>query len=1173
MAKACNVTPHLDPKKLEPMCPTHRMTGSRGGGSPKKSDGEGLNITVTSGNSTKPKGKARAEGLEILTNASLKLKAGVHYALVGRNGTGKSSEFIAVTDHLKQNRTDLTDANGSEDQPRIELSSSLSVLEEVVDRATSRSEIQREADILSKAIDGNVDLFAPLRAFRQVQHEHLMRELFEHDKDARLRSGARGMAARKALIAFEKRVAESNERVGQKNEEIDEAILKEETNAAIDLLAELQAQLEPTRIAEIEVKARNILTGIGFPKTHFEKPVNTLSGGWQMRTNLASILLCPTDLLILDEPTNFLDLLGIIWLQKYLLSLRNSEPNPPTVIFVSHDRDFVNSICQEIIILRDKELTYFRGDLTSYEKSIEAKKLYLGRMKENQEKQKAHIQQTISQNIKHGKAAGDENKLRQAKSRQKKLDNRMGLQVSAKGGRFKLNRDFGGYNLTARAEIEVPVDEKGTNITLPPAPNLRFPGPLVSLENVNYIYPPVKPSKTKPPPTLQNINLTIYMGDRIGIIGLNGSGKSTLLKLLTETLKPTSGTITHHPRLRMGYYSQDSITDLQNLSHASPELTALSLLAKNIKDTGQEDEFTEQDIRGLLGGLGLPGRIASDIPLGKLSGGQLVRLSLALVIWREPQFLVLDEVTTHLDFSSVNALADALGTWNGAVVVVSHDRFFVRGVVEGEVRDEDGDSNDGEEDVERRRWVGICADIADLSENIGSGSTINCTNKRASSRSKLRDLALLLGGQVEIQAAEQPKPALVLPTPSKPVSLLETLPPELKSQILFSLSLADLSALVHASPAFHQCYLLNRKALLFGVLRTELGSVLIDAFAAYISEFLELQQLSYLRQVTEFLTSYEELRSTPSPLDVIQEKVSLKNAIDLVQFFSITRVLATEFANSALTYLPISTKSEPLSRTERMRILRAFYRLQICCNLFGANHRKHWDLLNSYETLNISCVDILRLFFCIFEPWEVEEIACVHAFMGKKYEQIFRSIQFDVSRDNPKFANKLARYGPLTPDGCFDFDTEDSVINLREGTISRGLRLFYKALNIKDHAHLVDLMSSNIGRCYFNFILDALERTPQHERRWHWVSDRDQAQDTNEELPFHRDSEHTPPLAWVIIWKGTYSNIYGDYIPNKLREWGYVMWDVARLVRMDAKKVLAETWAETWGHDPRIEFR
>lgn len=422
-----------------------------------------------------------------------------------------------------------------------------------------------------------------------------------------------------------------------------------------------------------------------------------------MRTNLAGCLLQATDILILDEPTNFLDLLGIIWLQRYLLGLHETGPNPPTVVLVSHDRDFVNTVCQELIILRDQELTYFRGDLNVYEASIRDKKLYLGRMKDAKEKQKAHIQQTIQQNIKQGKATGDDNKLRQAKSRQKKLDNRMGMEKSAAGGRFKLNRDLPGYHFTARAEIEVPADEKGVSITLPPPPDLRFPGSLISLEKVSFKYPATKKGVPPQPLVLKDIDLTIHMGDRVGIVGLNGCGKSTLIKLITDTTKPTTGIATRHPRLRLGYYSQHAVEDLQALGLAEVDLTALALLTREVAG-----ELTEGDLRGLLGSLGLPGRTASDVPIAKLSGGQVVRLALARLLWRSPQLLVLDEITTHLDFHTVTALAEALTSWPGAIVIVSHDRFMVRRVVQGEKdrvegeEDEEDDEEDEEEEVRKR---------------------------------------------------------------------------------------------------------------------------------------------------------------------------------------------------------------------------------------------------------------------------------------------------------------------------------------------------------------------------------------------------------------------------------------------------------------------------------------
>ncbi len=673
---------------------------------------------MASGSATpvKPKGKSRADGLEILSNATFKLKAGVHYALVGRNGTGKSTIMRAVAEKLipgipYATRIAILQQTGFSNSiktlarqsappegllSQLSISPQRTVLEDVIERAISRDEIQNEINVLGPAVDNAANAYGPVRALRQVQHQRLEKQLFEMDKDARLRSGARGLQARKALAAFEKKVDESAARLAQTDSEITNADLKEETEAALTLLADLQGQLEPARMADIDHRARAILTGLGFAAANFDKAVGSLSGGWRMRCSLASALLQDSDILILDEPTNFLDLLGILWLQRHLVDLKAASQT--TVVIVSHDRDFVDATCQEVIILRDQNLSYFRGNLSAYEEDVRSKKLYFGRMQEAQDRQKAHMEKTIRENIKVGKATGDDNKLRQAKSRMKKVEDRMGLQVSATGGKFKLNRDLPGYHLTSRADIEVPEDERGVSISLPMAPDLRFPGPLVSLEGVTFKYPSSKIA------VLQDMNLVIHSGDRVGIVGLNGCGKSTLIRLIVEDLKPSKGTASKHPRLRLGYYSQNAVEELQEKGLADPAATALSLLIKDV-----EGELNEGEIRGLLGSLGLPGRTASDVPLCRLSGGQLVRLALALILWKSPQLLVLDEITTHLDFYTVTALSNALSEWNGAILLVSHDRFMIRRVVEGEKpeRGEDDDAGRGEdsEDETRRREV------------------------------------------------------------------------------------------------------------------------------------------------------------------------------------------------------------------------------------------------------------------------------------------------------------------------------------------------------------------------------------------------------------------------------------------------------------------------------------
>jgi ATPase subunit of ABC transporter with duplicated ATPase domains len=365
------------------------------------------------------------------------------------------------------------------------------------------------------------------------------------------------------------------------------------------------------KVVDVEQQARQILLGLGFKEDMLGKPFHTLSGGWRMRCMLASILIQNPNIMILDEPTNFLDLLGVVWLEEYLKRMRDSSQT--TIVLVSHDRDFVDSVCEEIVILRDQKLTYFKGNLSAYEKDFEEQKLYWGRMKEAQDRQIAHMEATVRESIKVGKKTNDDNKLRMAKSRQKKLDDRMGVQVNARGGRFKLNRDLAGWHLSSRDEIDVPQDEKGVSIQLPDASELRFPGPLVSLEGVVFKY---KPSAA---PVLKGIDLVMHMGDRVGIMGLNGSGKSTLIRLVAGTTVPSQGKVSTHSRLKMGYYAQHSIEELQSLGQEDPSLTALALIAKDVAGS-----LNEGQLRGLLSSLGLQGRIVSDVPIRRLSGGQLV---------------------------------------------------------------------------------------------------------------------------------------------------------------------------------------------------------------------------------------------------------------------------------------------------------------------------------------------------------------------------------------------------------------------------------------------------------------------------------------------------------------------------------------------------------------------
>ncbi|KAH7119710.1 ABC transporter ATP-binding protein uup-1 [Dendryphion nanum] len=618
---------------------------------------------------------------ELLSHAQLHLVEGRHYVLVGRNGTGKSTLLKAIGEGLVPGIPWSTRILllGQTHETLEENLSGLKLEEETVLQYVVRSDrvrerYVREAKILSDAID-NPNPMAPVKAYRQLNHERLEMQLKEAHRIAERRSGARGKLARKDLIKFEVRVEESKAKLEQDESAVDASALSAETQAAADFLANVQSTLELMDASDAELKARAVLLGLGFKDDKIDRPMSELSGGWKTRCELACALSQYADVLLLDEPTNFLDLPSIIWLQDYIRDLKRT-----TVLITTHDKYFGDAVAEELLVLRNQTLEKFRGTLSLYERERHKKARYLTKMKEAQDKQKKHMEKSVQNNLKAAREKGDDKKLKQAASRRKKLDERMGMEVGLNGGRFKLNRDLAGYHVTNRAEIDIPDFDPPVLLTFPKQPpDLRFPGALVSLEKVSFAYP-----KRKTTPILADVDLTIHPGARIGLAGLNGSGKTTLVSLVMGSgegagaLTPTKGSITRHPRAKFGRYSQQSVEEVTAIARQKPTLTALGHLMEYCGS-----EMTEKDGRQLLASLGLQGAVVSDVPLGLLSGGQKVRLALAKLLWPPPQLLILDEVTTHLDADTILGLVNGLRQYDGALVVVTHDRFFMRTVIEG----------------------------------------------------------------------------------------------------------------------------------------------------------------------------------------------------------------------------------------------------------------------------------------------------------------------------------------------------------------------------------------------------------------------------------------------------------------------------------------------------------
>ena len=371
-------------------------------------------------------------------------------------------------------------------------------------------------------------------------------------------------------------------------------------------------------------RAARLLHGLGFSSEAQSQPVASFSGGWRMRLNLARALICRSDLLLLDEPTNHLDLDAVIWLQDWLINF------PGTLLVISHDREFLDTVTSHTLHLEHASATLYTGNYSQFERQRAEKLTLQAAAYAKQQRQVAHLQSFIN------RFKAQATKATQAQSRIKQLE-RMQLVAPA--------------HWDSEFSFELPEPE-------------RLPSPLIRFDDVSAGYS----NKSSSKPILSKLKLLIAPGDRVGLLGPNGAGKSTLVRTLAGELPALSGTATRSPHLRVGYFAQHQLEQLD--PKASPLLHCKRL------DQALGGRASEQELRNFLGGFNFRGdRVFEAIE--PFSGGEKARLALALVVYQKPNLLLLDEPTNHLDLDMRHALETALTAFAGAVLLVSHDRHLL----------------------------------------------------------------------------------------------------------------------------------------------------------------------------------------------------------------------------------------------------------------------------------------------------------------------------------------------------------------------------------------------------------------------------------------------------------------------------------------------------------------
>ena len=451
-------------------------------------------------------------------------------------------------------------------------------------------------------------------------------------------------------------------------------------------VAELEAALTDAGHWSAESRAEQLLAGLGFAPDTWNKTVSEFSGGWQVRLSIARALMKPSDLLLLDEPTNHLDLDAMVWLERWLAAYQG------TVLLISHDTEFLNNVARIILHFEQQKLQRYRGN---YESFIEQQAERLAQHEHAYVKQQKEIQHMQSF-IDRFKAKAT--KAKQAQSRVKAL-NRM--------------QKLAPLQFSSGISFSLPQPE-------------QMPDPLIIIDKVDIGYAPERP-------ILKNINMMIRGGARIGILGVNGAGKSTFIKSLVGEMKALSGSINMAKGFNIAYFAQ------QQLDMLDPQATPLLHMMRIAPNE------REQSLRDYLGGFGFIGEQALS-KVEPFSGGEKARLALALLVWKKPNLLLLDEPSNHLDVDMREALARALTEFEGSILLVSHDRHLLRStsdefmiVADGSISEFDGDLDDYQQWLANRKAEERQeSNIAKQKERIAGGEN-TAIDRRAQRRQEAED--------------------------------------------------------------------------------------------------------------------------------------------------------------------------------------------------------------------------------------------------------------------------------------------------------------------------------------------------------------------------------------------------------------------------------------------------